>query len=515
MYKIKLENIKGIKTLEFTFPDKKGAYVLTGSNGSGKTSLLIALYRLGYCNAFAEYKANYKKLGNRQIDSFNDARISYIVDGDIVNYKKTNQRWVPYPRSKASILTKFPYKNTTFISTTGPRFYSQEQFGEKGIKLHEVSDEISNPMNEILSTSKYTNLKSVTVKKARGRQKQLHRNNILYVIEEPNGVLYSEQNFSLGERLLLNTLDYIHNIPPKTLLLIDEVELALHPIAQIKFFDYLQRKALEKDLVVIISTHSSSLIKHCKDRYYLQNLNGTVSVLDNCYPSYILRDMASVEECVADTILLVEDNMAYNYLFPVVNNLITEQGLYMSCKIVPIGGFKQVLDVINDCTWIKINKKYVHAFLDEDVKDTYDSLSKKKNKTKGEKAILKLFDDNKNNVHYLSITPELGVWEWISTNPLKLKDYIDGKHSIQAFDISHQIELVNKEEEPNKNYNLRDWAKRCFKNIAYKINEMNPRITEDEFCRDMIDCYVQNEILENIENKNKIKSILMPIFKMR
>ena len=62
--------------------------------------------------------------------------------------------------------------------------------------------------------------------------------------------------------MLLNILDLLQNIAPKTLLLIDEVELSLHPIAQIKFYDFLKRQANSKNLAIVISTHSSSLIKH-------------------------------------------------------------------------------------------------------------------------------------------------------------------------------------------------------------------------------------------------------------
>lgn len=47
-------------------------------------------------------------------------------------------------------------------------------------------------------------------------------------------------NFSLGERLVLNTLDYAQDVPDNSLLLIDEIELALHPTAQVKFYEYVQ-----------------------------------------------------------------------------------------------------------------------------------------------------------------------------------------------------------------------------------------------------------------------------------
>ena len=47
MYKITLKNIKAITNLEFHFTEKNGVYLLTGTNGCGKTTLLIALNRLG------------------------------------------------------------------------------------------------------------------------------------------------------------------------------------------------------------------------------------------------------------------------------------------------------------------------------------------------------------------------------------------------------------------------------------------------------------------------------------
>lgn len=54
MYKITLKNIKSINYLEFSFPDKNGVYLLTGGNGCGKTTLLIALNRLGDNLAFSK-----------------------------------------------------------------------------------------------------------------------------------------------------------------------------------------------------------------------------------------------------------------------------------------------------------------------------------------------------------------------------------------------------------------------------------------------------------------------------
>lgn len=49
--KLTIQNLKNIKQLEFEIP-AVGAYLLTGTNGSGKTSLLTCLSRLRNSNAF-------------------------------------------------------------------------------------------------------------------------------------------------------------------------------------------------------------------------------------------------------------------------------------------------------------------------------------------------------------------------------------------------------------------------------------------------------------------------------
>lgn len=73
MYKITLKNIKSINYLEFSFPDKNGVYLLTGGNGCGKTTLLIALNRLGDNLAFSKNI----KTSTAGFDSFRDAQIIY------------------------------------------------------------------------------------------------------------------------------------------------------------------------------------------------------------------------------------------------------------------------------------------------------------------------------------------------------------------------------------------------------------------------------------------------------
>ena len=109
MFKIKLRNIKGIKEMDFPFPERKGVYVLTGANGSGKTSLLVALCRLGDKMAFTHFKVNTSKSGSIQIDTYKDSSITYCIDTEEVKYQRKGIRWVPSPRTNSNLIAKFPF----------------------------------------------------------------------------------------------------------------------------------------------------------------------------------------------------------------------------------------------------------------------------------------------------------------------------------------------------------------------------------------------------------------------
>ncbi len=509
MYSIKLQNIKGIREMEFPFPDKKGVYVLTGANGCGKTSLLIALCRLGDKLAFTHYRVNTNTAKGPKIDAYQNASVSYINDTESVTYVRKGIRWVPNPRTKSNFIGTFPFVNTLFISTTGMRFFAQDIFNLKRPTLTPVSTDIITPLNQILGTDKFKDLKYITVKEKRGRQQKLHRKNKLYVIKDAFGNFYSELNFSLGERLLLNTLDLLENISPKTLLLIDEVELALHPVAQIKFFDYLMQQANLKNLAVVISTHSGSLIKHANNRIYLErDPTGKVSVLTNCYPAYILRTVASIEDRRPDFIFFVEDVMAQRYLNTVLLRFLSDVKKAMECKVICVGGYEQVVTLVQSFPALNFEKNKVQAFLDKDVEEIYNQwCAKGENRSESENRKLQLFQTNHVNISYLSITPELGIWEWIEQHPDRLKSHLDQQHGIQGYNVIEMVALTSADELPNKGANLREWAKGCFKNFKERINQANPLISEDVVIGDMISCYVDNQY-----NINHLKQIFLPLF---
>lgn len=201
---ITIRNLKNITSLEYEIPNRPGVYVITGMNGCGKTSLLVAIHRIAHGNAFKE---NYLQAADG-MDAYANSEVKYSIDGDQVTYKHRNSRWVPTPRRKSAILPQSGIANSRLISTSGLRFFMPEKskipVGRH--TYHTVSDTIINGMNTILDTHKFSNLKFIQLNMRLGRRPIPYRSDKLYVIKDA-ATVYSEYAFSLGERLLLNVLD--------------------------------------------------------------------------------------------------------------------------------------------------------------------------------------------------------------------------------------------------------------------------------------------------------------------
>ncbi|MBQ6984263.1 MAG: AAA family ATPase [Paludibacteraceae bacterium] len=510
-YQITLRNIKNIQELVFPFPQNKGVYVLTGSNGSGKTSLLTALSRLGNRNAFSHYKSN------QLIDKYPNASVEYTTPTDSVTYVHGEQRWVPSPKRNNVILSQFPFHNTRFVSTAGTRFFTQEQLGGNHVRFTSATNYIKDAMNMIMGTTKFNNLQYITIGVIRGRQRNPHRDNKLYVIRTLQ-TYYSEQNFSLGERLLLNTLEELETVPGNTLLLIDEVELSLHPIAQVKFYDFLEKEAKEKHLCIILSTHSSTLIKHAQNRIYLENNDGIVKTITDCYPSYILRTISSADDRIHDFLFIVEDDMAKDYLEIILKRYMENMRHVLSYTVLPIGGWQEVVKFEENIATLGYSKTKTQVFLDADVQDTLEFIRQKGDqKSQADLDVESLFQRNANNICYLDITPEVGMWSWLKDNGAILQNHFDNTFGNQNYSIQELTQHISRENAGKlptpetapevAGVKLRKWGKACFKDFKNEITANNPQIDERDIYKTMISCYVENNF-----NIDCLRETLEPLF---
>ena len=476
----------------------QGVYVLTGNNGSGKTSLLVALNRIFDKNAYGSLRIG-RMVG---MDNFDNTEFKYTDGNQTVAYKRSNRGWEPAPRN-VDIKGLFQFSDGCFITTTGFRFYQPDTktFYKRGrsIVYKDAANEIKHGLNEVFATNKFDNLKYVTIRNKRGRQKTLHRNNILYVISEANNI-YSEVHFSLGERLILNTLDFIQGLNNNGLLLIDEIELALHPVAQVRFFELIKRISQAQHLTCIISTHSSTLIKHADRRLYLENNSGMVQVIDDCEPTYILKELAGQEDNRPDYIFFVEDVMALRYMRSVLKYYQRQEDPHIFFQVSYVGGYEQVIRLTEQFYSIApFSQRQIQAFPDADFQDSLNDLNAKPDKSDADNEKLRLFNRNTGNTTILDITPEKDVWDWVVNDPSFFEARVISQYGNQPYSIPQLVQQVVVEETGRNANNVRRHAKFCFKNLADKLMHHVPGTTESSWSEILIDSYVE----KSLSNENK------------
>lgn len=510
MRKITIENIKHIQNLEFNVPSNSGVYVLTGSNGSGKTTLLACLLRIGWFRSFQDYF----KTGSDRVDKF-EGSITYSVGSQSVSYQHAGERWPPRPRKNSSIFSQFGFPGVRFLPATGNRlFVHADNIAPTDFKA--VEQTLKTDLNHLLETSKFENLRYIQTGSIRGPGSGSQRWKRAYVIKKGNQY-YSEKNFSLGEILILNTLLLIDDVPNGSMLLIDELEMALHPRVQIKLLNYLEQKSIERQLTIILSTHSSSLIKSAKRLIYLENDGeGNIKVHNNCYPALILREVAIEEDIQPDYVFIVEDDMAEMLLKESLN-------LYFQLhpdkqvpvyKVIPIGGYPQVLSFAEKSKDYLFNSRIgQYLFPDKDVVDIKANLQSLGNgRNTSQQELLDQFQRLENRTVFLSITPELGLWNWIKTNPNQIQSEIHSHYPDSTFNFS-QLVTDTDNHFPNNSDNERKDAKN---HLKYLVGLIEQRTNENSMRVNLFlfKLYVKS-YYSNQDNRNELRRIWGQIFNRR
>ena len=126
--------------------------------------------------------------------------------------------------------------------------------------------------------------------------------------------------------------------------------MALHPAAQIRLFQQIEKLADEAPCTVLVSTHSSSLIKSVgrKNIIYLENDCGEVNIHRNVYPTYALQHLALDEENSPDRLIFVEDISAKQCIDEMWKqhlsaNQANGNRSLPTVQAAVIGGYKEVL----------------------------------------------------------------------------------------------------------------------------------------------------------------------------
>ncbi|OWS75305.1 hypothetical protein CBW22_12665 [Pantoea sp. VS1] len=371
---ININDIKNISNAQIEVPFEGGLYGFVGGNGCGKSTLMLILSVLLSERRFMMLKGE---------DYTSTSGIEIKVN---TNQTKVNH-WTPkkgkwrLPPDETPFRYNGLYEGSLFY---GARF-DDSRIVDAILRKGEINDEdivesvsyIKDNLSFILHGDRqhYRNLKKI---KNRHTANRLNLNNIPYFNEAKNGKLLSQYRMSSGECLLISLLNFIYYTivdnksgqSAKALILIDEIELALHPIAITRLITLLNNlNESQKNVVIYLTSHSPEVIRSIKpsNMFMLANNEGVMSLTNPCFPSYAIRDVYRHDGF--DYLILAEDKLAAG----VIDNVLVSKGLKNSrlIHISPVGGWQNVLSLHKDLianNVVGINRKII-SILDGDVKD--------------------------------------------------------------------------------------------------------------------------------------------------
>ncbi|WP_405279545.1 AAA family ATPase [Cobetia sp. Ld8] len=342
--KVEIENVKSIKNFSLEIPIEQGLYAIAGTNGVGKSTIMALLavpFRPALLNDL------FGRCGNT-------SKVNYFYEGksDYWEKEEAGARWKVKGKSSKDIridgfIEGSIIHGTRFSDSTLESLQLSDSVSEE--HLVDADDFINTNFNYILHGKKSV---YPIIRKVRNRQvaSELGFETVPYFMHYPDTML-SQYWLSTGENLLLSLLHFLNNkifqqkrkgTDNKSFILIDEVELALHPVAISRLLDFLKSISREYNLAVYFSTHSTELLRGigADSIYYLQTLpDRTIEVINPCYPAYATRFLYNQDSY--DFLILCEDELAKF----VIDEVINSENLYSGklYHILPCGDWRNTI----------------------------------------------------------------------------------------------------------------------------------------------------------------------------
>lgn len=369
---MKLRNIKSIDSFEFEIPMLNGLYAITGENGTGKSTLMMAMA----CSFYNPMLYLYFGLPD-------ESEIYFEYKGKKRSISSNNNRW--YNAVGTLGIVGFYEGSLTF----GNRFKDVDFSTLKTVsnvqpeELEHASEFVKTNLGSILrdDDTYYHDLFVMTeaTQKKYNLLKPMYYNNI-------SAKRINQLQMSTGENLLLSILHSLEGRLTKEiygnepiLVLLDEVELALHSSALRRLVFLLEQLSVKHNLVVIFSTHSIEVIRSIKPSriYYLEKYADKSMDLQNpCYPVYASRNLES-SNYGHDFILVVEDNLAKSIL----DKILQMERLLGNKRVlvIPVGGWTEVIRFTYDMIKSNLTQSTVKILtvLDRDIKQEVKPFMKK------------------------------------------------------------------------------------------------------------------------------------------
>ena len=360
-FSILIKDIQHIKELEFSLDlSQSGLYVIIGKNGVGKTMLFKGIQNLITSNTFA-------KTSNRYIyKKFSSIRYSITRDTSTQDYLFVYNEQVKTLDFGGDIAEDI--LNNIYVELPipfGERFSQFQKIGQadREIRLNIISKNYKKPtsliemLNYIYDTNRFDDLKEIHIRKEK-----------YYVIVLEDDYYIREDYLSSGEYFIINIYKLIQK--RCKLIAIDEIDISLDAMAQVRFVEKLRELSHEYSIKLLFSTHSLALIKTLRDEelYYMELTDGICSFENKSY-NYIKSLLYGFQDY--DKYILTEDEILQAYM----EYLLQTETIFSKYIILYIGGASNTVSLmeINKQKKIFEHEKNVCTVLDGDVKEDYNN----------------------------------------------------------------------------------------------------------------------------------------------
>jgi hypothetical protein len=363
-----INNIKSIKNLHFSLPLEKGLYAITGQNGSGKSTVIT-------CASSAYFSMRMNDYFGKTPD---DASILFELNGAKKEWRKVDRNSGKYWVSSfnGSFHLKGFYEGSIIF---GNRFRNTKYHLLMRLdriddsKLQSASDFIRINLGKILHNNENYYDKIL----------RLNNNDAGNIVKFDGDVFYyqkgnkrvSQFHMSTGENLLISILNSIdkrnadrNTLTVPCLLLLDEIELALHPSSLKRLLNFLKDISNKYNYAVYFSTHAIELISSINPNniFFLErHADDSVEIINPCFPAYATRILYDHEGY--DYIIMVEDDLAR----AVIRKILRDHALINNklVHVLPCGGFTNTIDLANEVTSSNLVGKIskISIILDKDI----------------------------------------------------------------------------------------------------------------------------------------------------
>lgn len=336
---VTIQNIRAVDaTIEFTWP----ITAIGGTNGSGKTTILQICSTAYSKNVGGRYFSlgNWIRTGLREetpaIKEPAEVTFSFWDTTPTLDvyYTPKRSRW-EYPRRKKAER----YVEFIGIASFAPRIEKRDrvhafQSSLEIKKSEKIHIKILQSISRILGIS-YDEANVYSVGTSTGKW-----TDTLPAIKRENTV-YAEPHMGAGEQKIVRLIQFLEALPKKSLVLLEEPEITLHPDAQRGLAWYLMTLSRRQGHQIIIATHSTEIFEALPEQariLLIRNGNG-VEALHKAPYLRAARELSSSVKTNKD-IILVEDTVAQAFLTEILRR--HDRALLEQSCIVAIGNTDDV-----------------------------------------------------------------------------------------------------------------------------------------------------------------------------